>query len=51
MILLWNEETWEDIVFIVKKQTKLSMKNEESLYNYYKDINFLLNKTKKKWKN
>jgi len=45
-----NEENGHDYTFVVKKQTKLNMKNEESLYNYIKDINFLLNKTKNKWK-
>jgi ribonuclease P protein component len=45
-----NKESWFDYVFVVKKQTKLNMKNEENLYNYNKDINFLINKTKNKWK-
>lgn len=50
-ISLSSEDYWSDFVFVVKKQTKLNMKNEENLYNYNRDINFLLNKTKNKWKN
>jgi len=36
-----------DYVFVVKKQTKLDRKNEETLLNFKRDINFLLNKTLK----
>jgi len=49
-IFLSNKEKWYDLVFVVKKQTKLNMKNEENLYNFKKDLNFLLNKTLNKWK-
>ncbi len=49
-ISIINNDSFCDFVFVVKKQTKLNMKNEENLYNYKKDINFLLNKTIKKWK-
>lgn len=45
-----EKEKWVDYVFVVKKQTKLNMKLEENLYNYTKDIKFLLNKTTIKWK-
>lgn len=30
-----------DIVFVVKKQTKLNLKDKESLFSFKKDINFL----------
>ncbi len=43
-------EKWKDFVFVVKKQNKLNMKSEENLYNYKKEINFLINKIKNKWK-
>lgn len=41
---------WKDFVFVVKKQTKLSKKEEESYQNFKKDIFFLLNKFAKIWK-
>lgn len=47
LIFPLNNTFWEDFVFVVKKQTKLNMKNENNLYNYENDINFLINKTKK----
>jgi hypothetical protein len=36
-----------DYVFVVKKQTKLNKKDQEALKNFYKDLNFLVKKTKK----
>ena len=35
---------WTDFVFVVKKQTKLDKKDENSINSFKKDINFLLNK-------
>lgn len=39
-----SEKKWVDFVFVVKKQTKLKIKDEESLNSFKKDIVFLLNK-------
>ena len=38
----WNN--YKDIVFVVKKQTKLDKKDIWSITSFEKDINFLLNK-------
>lgn len=43
-ISLKKEWNWKDFVFVIKKNIKLNMKSQESLYNFKKDINFLLNK-------
>lgn len=39
-----REKFWIDFVFVVKKQTKLKINNEECFNNFKKDIIFLLNK-------
>ncbi len=44
----YNDEQWYDLVFVVKKQTKLLKNNDESMKSYKKDINFLYTKIIKK---
>jgi len=41
-----EQEKWIDFVFVVKKQTKLDKKEQNSINSFEKDINFLLNKIK-----
>lgn len=45
--ILWNDENGKDIVFVVKKQTKLDKNNFDSINVFEKDISFLLAKIKK----
>jgi len=44
----YNEDQWYDLVFVVKKQTKLLKNNTESMKWFIKDINFLYTKIIKK---
>ncbi len=39
-----NSNSWKDIIFLIKKQTKLDKKDIWSIKSFEKDINFLLNK-------
>ena len=38
------DKKWLDIVFFVKKQTKLNIKDKTSFDNFLKDVNFILYK-------
>ena len=40
-----TSENWYDLVFVVKKQTKLSKYPEESIVDFKKDISFLYKKS------
>lgn len=40
----YKDEQWYDLVFVVKKQTKLLKNNEESMKSFQKDINFVYKK-------
>lgn len=42
-----NDNAWYDLVFLVKKQTKLDKKNNLSIISFDNDIKFLLDKYKK----
>ena len=42
-----DNKVWFDLVFLVKKQTKLDKKEELSILSFDKDLNFLLDKYKK----
>ena len=44
----YSDEQWFDLVFVVKKQTKLLKNNDESMKTFWKDINFLYTKIIKK---
>lgn len=35
---------WNDMVFVIKQQNKLDMKDENSLKNFLKELSFLMNK-------
>lgn len=35
---------WYDLVFVIKNKTKLSKKEESSLFSFKKDLRFLINK-------
>lgn len=37
---------WKDLVFVVKKQTKLDKTDEKSINNFRKDLEFLFDKIK-----
>lgn len=42
--ILKNWNIWKDMVFVIKKQTKLDKNDLWIIKNFEKDINFLLNK-------
>lgn len=42
---IWN--FWSDLVFVVKKQTKLDKKNNLNIISFDNDVKFLLDKYKK----
>lgn len=42
-----DNKVWFDLVFLVKKQTKLDKKEQSSILSFDKDLNFLLDKYKK----
>lgn len=39
-----EKNNWFDYVFLIKKREKLDKKDEKSIKNFERDINFLLNK-------
>lgn len=40
----YSDEQWFDLVFVVKKQTKLLKNNDESMKTFWRDIKFLYTK-------
>jgi hypothetical protein len=44
---LQNDSIFYDLVFVVKKQTKLEKKEQKSINSFENDLNFLI---KNKWK-
>jgi ribonuclease P protein component len=42
--IVWKDNFSSDVVFVVKKTTKLSKKDPESIKNFKKDIDFIIKK-------